>query len=117
MKDKLILSQIPIDELKEFIKQVVVESNEELIKKVLKEIPQEEVFTFEELTEFIKRTGPCARDAIVGYNIIPHTYDENANPHYLKSEVVNAIKSGPPARWFRTKRDKYLNRMNKEHPH
>lgn len=110
MENKLIFSSIPIDELKEFIKQIVSNTNEELINKVVEKIPQEEVFTFEELSRFIKRKGPGARDVVIGYNIQPHAYDDKANPLYLKSEVIEAIKSGSPPKWFREKREEFLKR-------
>ena len=108
MKDQVFLSPIEKDELLELIQKVVEETNSKLIKDLLKEFPHDEILSFNEFEEFIKRKGKSARKAIVGYNIVPHTYDSDANPQYLKSEVIDAIKAAPAAEWFLKERKSIL---------
>lgn len=108
MKDQVFLSPIEKDELLKLIQNVVNETNSKLIKDLQKEFPQEEILSFNELQDFLKRKGKAARKAIVGYNIVPHTYDSDANPQYLKSEVIEAIKSAPAAEWFLKERQSTL---------
>lgn len=108
MKDQVFLFPIEKDELLKLIQNVVNETNSKLIQDLQKEFPQEEILSFNELQEFLKRKGKSARKAIVGYNIVPHTYDSDSNPQYLKSEVIEAIKSAPAAEWFLKERQAFL---------
>lgn len=108
MEKNIILSPISIDELNELIRKTVQQSNEELISKVVEKIPQEEVFTFEEIAAYIKRKGVAARRAIIGFGIQPHSYDEDANPLYLKSEVISKIKLGSAPHWYEQGRKSFL---------
>jgi len=106
------LSSFTKSELVEIIKPIIINANQELISTLPQKILQEELFNFEDLCEFLKRSGPTTREAIIGYGIPPHVFKIEANPHYLKSEVIANIKLAPTSKWYDERRNDFLKRIN-----
>jgi len=84
-----------IDQIGSIIKEQVENANEKILIKLAEEYPYDEILTLEELCQRFKREAPTVKKAIVSLGIVPHSYDEKANPLYLYSEVIAAIKKSP----------------------
>ena len=105
------LASFSPNELVELLTPILIEIVKNYFQELVSKYPHEEVFNQEQLAEFLNRSLPSTREAVLGYNIPPHVFKPEANPHYLKSEVIWAIKNSPAPQWFHERRKEFISRI------
>ena len=80
---------VPI--INEAVASAISEENEKLINEIKISKAKEQLLNLDQFATSLTCSKPTARNIAVGFNIKPHVYDENANPIFLLSEIIQGI--------------------------
>lgn len=94
--NQVILSTLELKEFLDHIQEITEKSIEKKIKEKIEIGDKEEIFNLNGVSEFIKKSRQSARN-YVKQGKIPVHYFADGSPFFIKSEVLNAIKSAPSA--------------------
>jgi hypothetical protein len=119
INNQLVFSSIPREELKQLfeksIEDKVSAAIEELLPKLTEHSFFDQILTFDELCQKFKREPPTVKKAIVALGITPHSWEPKANPLYLYSDVIKALRNAPGPIWYNSGRKKYLLNIDLDH--